>query len=256
MKNELSLNSLPRLFYANFRYFLKGEKHVTRCCGEDVLLMVFDGKLRFSENGVPVELTKGEYYIQRRGLYQQGLIPSENPHYFYIHFVGEWDEEVRGLAVRGRFSLEEFMPLMEQMAFLERTEASVTERCAAFYSILSRLLQYSFREFTFEDKRRLVQKMIRYMTENFSESVSLADLSKEFSYSKNYIIRIFSEVMDQTPMEYRRVSRMRQAERLLSDSSLSAEQISQICGFSTYACFYKEFRRFHEISPSRWRNQS
>ena len=53
--------------YASFRYFEDGEKHVTRFCKHDVLLLVFDGVLKFTENGEDYEIHKGEYYIQKNG---------------------------------------------------------------------------------------------------------------------------------------------------------------------------------------------
>ena len=53
--------------YASLRYFLEGEHHVSRLCRDDVLLLVFDGVLRFTEDGKPYEIHKGEYHIQRHG---------------------------------------------------------------------------------------------------------------------------------------------------------------------------------------------
>lgn len=97
------LSEFPNL--APFSFFTRpgfqpGEKHVTRICSEDVLLLVFSGVLRFVEDGVPVEVHGGEYYIQKRGLLQQGVVPSDCPVYYYVHFSGTWSDE-SGIRKRG-----------------------------------------------------------------------------------------------------------------------------------------------------------
>ena len=63
MESGLNLELLPVYCGSSFRYFEPGEKHVTRVFTQDVLLLVFEGVLRFSENGRPIEVGKGEYYI-------------------------------------------------------------------------------------------------------------------------------------------------------------------------------------------------
>ena len=50
--------------------------------------MVFEGVLRFRENGIPVEVHPGEYYIQRHGLLQEGKCESDSPKYFFYTMVG------------------------------------------------------------------------------------------------------------------------------------------------------------------------
>ena len=72
MSEYLSSEKLPQFLFSHDRAFQPGEKHVTRVCPEDVLLLMFSGVLRFTEDGVPVEVRGGEYYIQKRGLSQQG----------------------------------------------------------------------------------------------------------------------------------------------------------------------------------------
>lgn len=82
MSEYLSSEKLPQFLFSHDRAFQPGEKHVTRVCPEDVLLLMFSGVLRFTEDGVPVEVRGGEYYIQKRGLSQQGQVPSDCPVYY------------------------------------------------------------------------------------------------------------------------------------------------------------------------------
>ena len=88
----LDLDRIPDYAYSSFRTFYPGEKHVTRVCREDVLVLILSGTLRFSENGRPVEVGANQYYIQKSGICQQGVLASDAPHYFYIHFLGHFSQ--------------------------------------------------------------------------------------------------------------------------------------------------------------------
>ena len=57
----IDLNKPITYQYASMRYFSPGERHITRFCMHDVLLMVFDGILRFNEDNTEYEVHAGEY---------------------------------------------------------------------------------------------------------------------------------------------------------------------------------------------------
>lgn len=59
----IDLNKPIRYKTASLRFFKEGEHHISRRCPEDVLLLVYDGVLRFSEDGVPFEISAGQYYM-------------------------------------------------------------------------------------------------------------------------------------------------------------------------------------------------
>ena len=52
--------------HASLRFFKEKEHHITRLCEDNVLLLVFEGVLRFSENEEEIEVSAGEYYIQKK----------------------------------------------------------------------------------------------------------------------------------------------------------------------------------------------
>ena len=83
---KLSFEKMPHYIFSVNRQFEKNEYHMNRIFNESVLILMRKGVLRFNENGVPVQLNAGEYYIQKAGLNQQGVTPSDSPNYFFIHF--------------------------------------------------------------------------------------------------------------------------------------------------------------------------
>ena len=60
MPYGISLQHIPTYRLSAFRRFLPQERHITRVDGCDILLVMLDGVLRFTEDGVPVELSRGE----------------------------------------------------------------------------------------------------------------------------------------------------------------------------------------------------
>ena len=57
MNFGLSMEHPPTWMDCSFRYFEKHERHMSRkCVYMCVLMMVFEGELRFTENGVPVSV--------------------------------------------------------------------------------------------------------------------------------------------------------------------------------------------------------
>ena len=75
----LDLNKPVLYRGASFRFFEKKEHHITRFCRVNVLLLVFDGVLRFSEDGIEREVRAGEYYIQRKNCHQGGASLATAP---------------------------------------------------------------------------------------------------------------------------------------------------------------------------------
>ena len=250
--NGILLNKNPIYCLSSFRYFRKNEKHITRIAGEHILLIVFQGTLRFVENGIPIEINENEYYIQKRGLYQEGAFASNAPKYFYLHFQGDWGSSAPFLPYRGTCLIEPLMPLLEQMTAAERTNAPCVIKNGIFYTILSRLYTMQQKD----DASTLVDKLCLRLTDNLLHPPSLAELANEFHYSQNYIIRLFHNATGFTPHTYLQNARLSQAKLLLATTNASAESIALECGFSDYSHFYKLFTHHTGMSPRVFRKSA
>ena len=135
----IDLNKNVIYKFASFRYFEKTEHHVSRFCQDNVLLLVFDGVLRFSENGREVEVCAGEYYIQRKDTYQAGDIASDAPKYFYVHFDGEWSDGADTFPLRGNFNFTDLHNLMKRMDSAAHEKCTHTERQYLFFKLIMML---------------------------------------------------------------------------------------------------------------------
>lgn len=252
MQQSLNMDNLPQYIMSSFRYFEKGERHVTRVWREDVLVIVFDGVLRFYEEGIPVEVSKGQYYIQQKGLFQEGKEESDMPQYYYVHFNGSFDSTGNHLLpICGEANLKELYPLFQKLEFLQRTDAGKLQLTGVFYQILSVLSK----GFSRSEGQKVVEKAISFVLREPMQPYSLDDLAKVCGYSKNHIINIFKQETGQTPCAYISEIKIKMAKNLLINSQLSLAQIGASCGFGNYINFYKEFVKQMGCPPKEWRKQ-
>ena len=97
------------------------------------------------------------------------------------------------------------------------------------------------------------QKALRYIVENYSESISLADLSGILNYNASYISTLFVTYTGVNFKNYLDNFRIRQAVKLLSSTDLTIANIADSCGFSNIRTFNNAFRRIVGKSPSEYR---
>lgn len=250
MSIGISMQTVPSYRLSAFRQFRPHERHIARVESSDILLLMLDGVLRFSENGVPIELSRGEYYIQQRGLFQAGPVASDCPCYFYLHF-GDcvWSDEAPLLQRKGRFDPDALLPLLRELNEAESKDAPVIIKNGLLCTILTRL----FHEQACSERDVLVDRMVHRLTQDLRSSPSLTELSEAFHFSENYLIRIFREAMGTTPHAYVNAARIRKAKLLLSTSNITADRIAYECGFADYAHFYRMFRKQVGCSPKEYR---
>ena len=253
MPTGISMQSVPTYRLSAFRQFLPGERHITRVESSDILLLMLDGVLRFTEGGAPVELSRGEYYVQKRGLLQDGPEPAECPLYFYLHFGdGVWSDDAPSLPRRGVFDPNSLLPLLRDLNDAEREDVPQIVKSGLLCTILTRL----YREQARSERDMLVDHMVRRLTQDLQHPPSLAALAADFHFSENYLIRIFRDAMGITPHAYVNTARIRKAALLLSTSNITADRISDECGFADYAHFYRTFRREIGCSPKEYRQNA
>ena len=243
----IDLNKEIKYRFASLRFFDKNEYHVNRVCKYDVLLIVYSGILRFSEDGVPYDIHPGQYHIQKRGSIQEGILPSESPKYLYVHFDAEWTNN-SAIAKSGTFDYKYLKNDIEQMNALSYSDAPYIIKANKFYTILSKLCETA-------SESSLAEKISEFLAENYRQDISIDMLCQRFSFSKNHIINTFKKTFRQTPIAYLNFIRLKRAEELLITTSAPIEAIAFQCGYPSYSHFYRQFIRKNNISPELFRKQ-
>ena len=244
----IDLNKPIEYKYASLRYFRTGEHHVSRIYPYDVLLLIFDGVLRFTEDGIQYELGPGQYHIQKHNSVQSGEHPSDAPQYLYVHFTAEWTEEASALPCDGVFDFYALKTVMEEMDSLSHDGAPYIIQAGKFYEILSKLHRNQPRD-------SLAGRIASYLEKECYQAITLEMLCQKFHFSKNHIINVFRKTYGMTPVAYANYLRIKKAEYLIEVTSDSLDRISAACGFQSYSHFYKLFVRKNQTSPESWRER-
>lgn len=233
--------------YASLRYFRQKECHVSRICPEDVLVLVFAGILRFSENGIDYEVHPGEYFIQQKGGIQEGNVGSDAPKYLFVHFNSTWIESDAALPFRGNFDYNKQKKLMNDLDYLYYHNAPYIGQAGVFYMLLSQLKSASRFSNAIE--------ISNYMERHLNQRISLETLCVEFHFSKNHIINLIKKEFRMTPIEYIHHLQIERAKYLLATTSRSLSDVAYESGFMQYSYFFRIFKVNTGYSPSDYRKK-
>lgn len=244
----IDLNHPINYFNASLRFFKKEEHHIIRLCSCDVLVLVFDGVLRFSEDNVPMEVHAGEYYIQRKNSYHAGDVVSDSPKYLYVHFEAAWGSNENTLPRRGHFQYDELCDLIKKLDTASHENHTFCEQQYLFLQLLLSLKKSV-------QTPTLAKSIAEFIDKNISSVSSISDVCEKFHYSKNYIERLFKKEFDMSPVQYINNAKIKLAMYLLETTSMPIGQISEECGYFDYPYFYKCFIKKVGISPSNWRKK-
>lgn len=97
--------------------------------------------------------------------------------------------------------------------------------------------------------------VLQFINHNFMYPISLADISAKLNLNQSYISQLFRKEMGCTYTDYLLTIRMDRAKKLLIDTSLSLNEISEAVGYNDYFYFIKSFKKHVGISPGKYRTQ-
>ncbi|WP_322014803.1 response regulator [Paraburkholderia sp. J12] len=99
----------------------------------------------------------------------------------------------------------------------------------------------------------LVQAAIDYLLSHLHDPPTLDDLAKLLGTNEKRLSRAFRKNIGKSPFEYLRERRLKLAARLLAETSLAINAISDETGFTSAANFATVFREHFGQTPSEYR---
>lgn len=97
-----------------------------------------------------------------------------------------------------------------------------------------------------------VFNILSYIEANYI-SVTLQSVAECFGYTPNYISKLIKRATKKNFNELRHDLCMKEAAKLLTHTSLSANEISHIVGFLNSSFFYRLFHRYYNMTPNEYR---
>ena len=103
------------------------------------------------------------------------------------------------------------------------------------------------------DTGNVAHLTLRYLQGNYSQRITLAELSRVFHCSTVTLTEGFRKEYGETIMNALNRIRLTRAEELLRCTTLSVGEIAARCGFSDVGYFSKRFRAVYRLSPVGYR---
>ncbi|MBQ7922623.1 MAG: AraC family transcriptional regulator [Clostridia bacterium] len=95
------------------------------------------------------------------------------------------------------------------------------------------------------------QKMLTYISEHYTEAVTLEDIAQAANISRSEAGRCFHTYMGCSPIEALIQYRLQAACRLLNEKTQTLQQISYACGFNSVNYFSRQFKKTFGYAPSQ-----
>jgi len=151
------------------------------------------------------------------------------------------------------------------ITMVKEMEGKKTEYEAVCQNLLEVLLIQIARhnKFSIEDSNGMISKNIskecskvkRYFDSNYSENISLENLSSITNMNKYYLIHAFTKYTGMSPINYLNNRRIEESKALLETTDHSIAEISSMIGFSSQSYFSQAFRKKIGISPNEYKKK-
>ncbi len=99
-----------------------------------------------------------------------------------------------------------------------------------------------------------IQKMLAFIYEHYSESVTLEDIARAADISRSEAGRCFNTYMGCSPVDALIQHRLQTAHRMLSEKAGTLQEISYACGFNSVNYFSRQFKRAYGYGPGSIEN--
>ena len=210
-------------------------------CKNGQITYTQNGKKFVSEKNKAVLLPRGSYY----NLYcdKTGDFPLIN-----FDFDGVVIKEILTLDISNPEKYFEAFDEIKELSFFATDKLKMY---SLFFRMLDRLLMEA------KNKQSIVGRIAAYIEENYSNSELTNQLIARINnISEVYMRRLFVKEYKITPKQYITDIRIKKAEQLLSEGTLSVGEIAVKCGFGDIHHFSRVFKKVNAVSPLEYRREN
>lgn len=224
-----------------------------------------EGQCRYFIDGVSYEVSSGDVIFVGGGA-QHRTSYGDAPHSrILINFSEDFipDYLLGELESLGAlYHLKELSPFIEEIFSKIESEYSTHDGLSPIAlkthtaEILVLLLRQRGFTNTSASKSAVIEKVVKYIEENYSGDIRLDGVSSEVSLSPEHLSRIFKKNTGYLFSDYIAKTRLERAEYMLkNEPGKSISEIAFECGFNDGNYFSYKFKERYGVSPSKFRKK-
>lgn len=221
------------------------------------LIYVIDENCEISVDETLYTLKKGELFLISPYTIHSINIPKNSKTWvgvFSEDFIADFAKKNK-YKKYGRFkcsnSTESF--LQAELFYQGKPEHYMLISC--LYMICNECLKNA-QSYNTELDNNFISNTIKYISENLSEKITLAELSEKSGYEYHYFSMLFNQCFSTNFKNFVNILKFQQACKLISDKSLSFTDICNECGFGSIRNFNRIFKAMSGYTPSEYRKIS
>ena len=231
------------------------------------LYFLISGKAKHFVNGEIINIKEGETVFVQKGLihstsYKSGEYSKRVIICFDDNFLGEEYKDI--IRVLGEIKCVKPPEIIK----LE-TEQIVKKICVEFKrnddtgyimcrNLIGEMLVTLYRnrdsavKKTADGNEVIIQSAVRYISDNYSDNITLPFLAEKFAMSTSHFSKTFKSLTGFKFVEYITFVRIAEAEKLLKNGKISITDTATKCGFNDSNYFATVFKKIKGISPYRF----
>ena len=151
-----------------------------------------------------------------------------------------------------------FRDMYERLCRIHLTGKTHTKDVFKRMQTLLNLISLAYSTFTgyiSQSSREKVNCVVQYILEHYNENISLSLLAHIIDVSEVYLIKLFKQVTNKSPIDYLISVRITKAKQLLNEVN-SISFVAKSVGFSDIYYFSNTFKKHEGISPSKYKKKN
>ena len=102
---------------------------------------------------------------------------------------------------------------------------------------------------------KMIDSVVADIRDHYMEDISLTSLAAKYNVNMGSLSKMIKDHLQLNFSDYIASLRIQRAKELLSDETLSIQEIAEIVGYNDYFYFTKVFKKIEGISPSKYRKE-
>lgn len=189
----------------------------------------------------------GRLFIRKPGMQTEGFTP------YFSYFIVFSDNSLDfcnlelPLCVDGMASLIPYFKTIHKN-FIYPTDSSRLEINSCILHIIAVLMRENTRHTPYA-----IADSVEYIKNHLTDLINIPVLAKNAGYSVNHYIRLFKNVVGETPANFIKKYKIQKSCELLEATNETVEQISLKCGFNSLSYFFRSFKEMIGQTPHEYR---